>query len=215
MRIKYCRFIRTRISPILPLCVEHDALANIQFPEGPPRDHHVYIQHPYLPNRYYPAAKFHLRVIEDKASELIRILHSLGATHFRIEHVSGFLKEVDLQAAVGHPVNVMGVTVGEAEGQGEGKYHARQHNSFLWEENSQPIETPCLPADLIWYHHEPRWKEMAEARRNRGAKSLNIEIRCEEDFGINASFAASLSALHTKLFSLNLGGKYVDHQDTL
>lgn len=206
------RELERRGSPLTLLCVRADEISAVPFHGGPLRSHLVYIGHPHVPGRYFPAAKFHVQVFEDKTRELIHILRSLGATYFRVEHLSGFMKEVDVKGGLGVPVKI----VAKAEIEGEARGHRKESSRILWEECAEPYGEPMLPENLIWYHGESLWQELVSSRlNNKAKKNLDIQISYVEDFGINASVAASLSAVKTKLFRLELGGTYVDYQETI
>jgi hypothetical protein len=89
---------RARESGIQILAVGKTEAKTIKFPPGHPRDGVLYIGHPVLSTVYYPMAEFHRVTFEHKFCEAIELLMSLGATHLRVEHVTGWSKEFQLES---------------------------------------------------------------------------------------------------------------------
>ena len=66
----------------------------------------------------------------------------------------------------------------------------------------------ALP-DAQWFEYEPTWKQIAEGRLSGGLKRIDILLRYEDDFGINAAIATSLEQLGFKI-----GGEFQKHEKT-
>lgn len=181
----------------------------VTFQGGPPQLHVVYFGHPYKPSLYYPAASFHIQVFQDKTLELIRILRSLGATRYRIEHVRGFEAESVLRGDLGVPTKL-----GKAEIKGEAGIRRKEEQAFRWEERLKPSGKPQMPPDLIWYYSEPIWQELAESRLKNKQEKVKCRYYYSDDFGISGSIASSLNMIKTKLFQLSLGGAFNEFQAT-
>lgn len=68
----------------------------------------------------------------------------------------------------------------------------------------------AIPDDLIWYHHEPTWQNIADGRLNHGLMDFSLTVSYEDDFGINLGLTASAQRA-----GMELGGKFEDHQNTV
>jgi hypothetical protein len=73
-----------------------------------------------------------------------------------------------------------------------------------------PSEAPKIPGNLAWLEHEPTWQRVAKSRLNSGLTQIDVALRYDDDFGIDASLAAGL-----KNFGLSIGGEFTDFQRTV
>ena len=62
----------------------------------------------------------------------------------------------------------------------------------------------------MWLSYEQTWKSVAEARLTGRLKEVDVELRYNDDYGINADLATKLSKL-----GLSLGGSFEGHEQTI
>ena len=191
---------KARENGIRLLQVGRSDSSNARFPPGHPRDHVVYVGHPVMPEVYYPAASFHRVTFEHKFSEAIDLLMNLGATRMQVEHMQGWSREFGARTS-------LGIVNGKAGVDAEQKKQSR--TSLLFEARLDGRSEPKLPNDLVWYHHEPTWKSVANGRLNFGLRDFSLSVTYDDDFSINADFKASAQKA-----SLDLGGTFEDHVAT-
>lgn len=171
-----------------------------------PADHYprrkvVYVGHPLDPVVYLPFASFHSFLFEHKVAEAMRLLRALGATTISIVRTSGW----DQTAGVRVDVPVEGVDVGASAGM--------RNSAEAYVETTMtlnPTKAPHLPEDLVWFPHEPLWKEMAEARLESGLIAFDLEVNSGADFGVDVGLKAMIEKS-----GLNIGGEYVKHEKTM
>jgi hypothetical protein len=73
-----------------------------------------------------------------------------------------------------------------------------------------PTKAPHIPDGLIWFQHEPLWREVAEARLESGLDAFLIDVRSTDDYGVNAQLKARIAKS-----GLDAGGTFVEHRDTV
>jgi hypothetical protein len=166
----------------------------LNFPIGHPRYRVMYVGHPADPTFYVPMANFHRVLFEHKVAEAQHLLVALGATDIEIEHIVGV--ETSLEAGIS--VAEVGVKGGKESAQ------SRRVSSKM---RMQPHQAPEVPKDLIWYHHEPLWQEVARARLEAGLESFELEIRYTDDFGVNAKLSATVQGI-----GVDIGGSFKGQQ---
>jgi hypothetical protein len=178
--------------------IDRATAGGLRFPLGHPRNKVVYVGHPAIPAVYYPLAEFHRRTFEHKFAEAVQLLMSLSAREIEVEHQAGWGKEfsgklnIPLAAAV----------------EAGGKREARR--DLLFKARFQSPRKPALPDQLIWYHHEPTWHQVAEGRLKYGLQEFSLALRYEDDYGVNAGLQTSLIG-----HGLELGGKFEGHESTV
>lgn len=185
------------------LSVVRSEFAKLVVPPGHPRDGILYIGHPALPEVYYPAAQFHRLTFEHKFSEAIRFLMALGAIKIEVEHIAGWSSEFSAKLGVGLPAAK--VEVGAEAGR-----VASTKAEILFKANLAGTTEPKLPENLVWYPHEPTWRQIAEGRLQYGLKDFVLSVRYEDDFGVNAGL--KVQAVKA---GLDMGGKFEDHEATI
>jgi hypothetical protein len=181
-----------------------DAARSLSFPPGHPRNRVVYVGHPFDAPVYIPAAGFHRFLFEHKVAEAIRLLVALAATQLNVEYAEGWGRDASLSISAplptGQPIQ-LGASAGGYRG-GE-----NLSSSYL---RLRPTSPPRLPGDLVWFHHEPLWQEMARARLHAGLQTFQIDVSYADDYGVNARLAATMTGV-----GLQLGGAFVDHRSTV
>lgn len=186
-------------SDILPVTTKQ--ARPLDFPTGHPLGNVVYVADPGVPGRYFPVSSFHRAMFDDKYSEAIRILRSLGAERIEIEYVQGF------ERAGGISFSVTGV---KGDPRGAIKVSSKQSIGATLEMELRPEGRARLPRDLVWYRSEPLWQEIAEARLEHRLQSFNLELRYSDDFGVNTELAAKIDDI-----GLELGGEFRKFRETV
>ena len=191
-----------KLSPIR--LVARDEVARLSFTVGHPRNNVIYVGHPLVPSKYYPAAEFHRCLFEEKFAEFFGLLRSLGATHIKIDPIEGPATGRDLAAkmdALGHAI-------------GRDAADIRDTSSPMAIEAYYDTiaASPKCPENMVWYSHEPVWRDLAESRLKSDLRRFSLKIVHKDDFGINANLARSLERLDLKF---DLGGTFDDFQKTI
>jgi hypothetical protein len=127
---------------------------------------------------------------------------SLGATEIRVEFVRGWKRDFASQLSI--PL-AQSVSAGASASIGK-----QSQENLLFQALLSPGRSPTFPNDLIWYHHEPTWQNIADGRLNHGLMDFSLTVSYEDDFGINLGLTASAQRA-----GMELGGKFEDHQNTV
>ncbi|WP_438434992.1 hypothetical protein [Gorillibacterium sp. sgz500922] len=188
---------------IQALSVSQSDAREIKFPPGHPRFGVLYIAHPAAEKVYFPLAQFHRLTFEHKFSEAVILLMSLGATHIEVQHVTGWSKEFSSKMDISIPqVNV--------EGEAAASSKRSSGSEILFTANFNGNTANELPSNLVWFHHEPTWQQIADGRLKYGMKDFSLTVRYEDDLGVNVG----LKTAATKA-KLDIGGNFEDHQSTV
>lgn len=173
-------------------------LNDLQVTHGRFESRIVYRNHPARQNYYIPFATFHDHLIDEKSAELVRIAAALGAK--RINLVETESRSTAAEASVGVSPPAGGGDLGAKGGM-------NQRNSSQFEINYRagepPIKKPRVPDNLYWFHAEPQWQTMAEARLNNWTTEYAVRFRYTTDFNVNARVAGMLQGV-----GFNLGGSF-------
>lgn len=193
----YAAWERSRDNGIKTLPIKRSEAEELIFPPGHPRDGVLYACHPADTNTYFTVATFHRAAFEHKLAEAVNLLMHLGATNFKVEHITGwsteFASHLDLP--------FQQVTVKADAGSNSGS------KSKILFEASLPKNKSCvLPSDMVWYPHEKTWQSVAKGRMDFGMNDFSLMISYVDDFGINADL--KLKATNS---GLDLGGKFEEH----
>jgi len=188
-------------SPVL--AIPRTEAAKLRFLPGHPRNDVLYVAHPAIPEVYYPMAAFHRLTFEHKFAEAIRLLMALGAKTIEVEHVAGWSAEFSAKIGAGIPPT-------HVEAEISAKSSNASKRRLLFQASLEGTDTPSLPANLVWFHHEPTWQQIAEGRVKYGLKDFVLSVSYEDDFGINAG----LKMKATKV-GLEIGGEFEDHESTI
>lgn len=188
--------------PLVMRIAANRAEQEILFPPGHPLYDMVYAGHPLKPPLYVPVGIFHSYLFEEKFMELLTILWSLGATRVEMTHIEGYERDFGGSGGVSVPGGI-GATA-------KASSHNAQSSSGRVIAESTPTKRPRIPKNLIWFPHEGRWKNIADARLNHGLKNIDIEFIYDQDYGISAKLAGHLSKA-----GLNLGGEFNRYQRTV
>jgi hypothetical protein len=181
----------------------HEA-AQLRFPPGHPRPRLVYVGHPVVADRYLTLSDFHRRAFEHKAGELIGLLACLGAIRYGVEHLQGFATDLATNAALeGLSKRVAGATVGAAATR-----HRLEDVRSEWQ-LPPPRVAPHVPEGLSWYHHEDLWQRIATQRIRHHLHRFELDLRYEDDFGVNADVAGRFLRA-----GFDLGGDFQKYEAT-
>jgi len=176
----------------------------IQFPVGHPRYDMAYVGHPLRPSEYMPIATFHRRIFEDKFNELIDLLSSLGATKMSVGFASNHKRDGNATLSLSLVEELL------SSAKGSLKTHSSSSSEGTFEAEFTPVSTPSIPTDLVWFDHDPTWQRVANARLNAGLTQIDVALRYEDDFGIDAKLALGLENC-----GLNIGGAFTEFERTV
>lgn len=175
----------------------------LSFPPGHPLYETAYAGHPLKPEVYAPLASFHRVLFEEKFNELLTLLWCLGAADVSIHYVRGYRDAFGANAEVSLPADVP-IKLGASAGRQTGR-----SSEAALEAHFTPTGQPHVPESTTWYQYEPTWQKVAEARLSAGLKSIDLELRYDDDFGVSGEVAAGLSGVGFKL-----GGDFQKHERT-
>ncbi|HEX8165907.1 MAG TPA: hypothetical protein VF601_08975 [Beijerinckiaceae bacterium] len=192
-----------RNSGVNVLLMSRSEARNYMFPPGHPIDTVLYVSHPAKNNVYYTAAQFHRMTFEHKFSEATKLLMALGATEINVQHVSGWSRDFSVSLTALLPQGAGEIASGV-------KSHGESTSQLLFRARLKGSADPILPADLVWYHHEPTWQQIAEGRLKFGLEDFALTVRYDDDYGVNAALK-----LAVEKSGFDLGGKFQDHQSTV
>jgi len=169
---------------------------------GHPQAGEMYICHPLRPDHYYEVHSFHDRLFDEKRSELVYLLESIGARHVHVEAMTGTSIEGQRNETISSKVSDEVLTGASAELKQE-THDNSKHDKFqvgIEDRELNPAENPHIPGDLIWYPHEPSWQRIAQSALAKRYKTLSVELRYHEDFSINQKRMTQVQGA-LKLFS--------------
>lgn len=175
---------------------------NFKLPPGHPTNKkQVYVGHPRDSHAYYPFYDFHRAMFEHKYSELLRLVSCLGAKKIRIEHITGWGKELLFNA---------GGTYEGDNASGGTKHTNKSKSSIISEFNLNNDVIPHIPTDMIWLESESLWKEFARMRMENNLLDYNIQLEYTDDFGINAELEAKIKGA-----KIGIGGNFITYNQTV
>jgi hypothetical protein len=178
------------------------AVRELDLPVGHPQPDQAYAGHPLVPRRYVPVKEFHRAIFEEKVHELLRMLGALGATRVRMTCVQGFGLvrrgkagfEIPMQPSAG-----VGAEFSEERGR-EAHY----------EEVYQARNEVRLPDDLLWFHHEKSWQELARRRLEQETRSFIASLEHKDSYGIDADLLLGIQGM-----GLQLGAGFHEFQTSV
>jgi hypothetical protein len=186
---------------VLPVPLSRSACLN--FPPGHPMIGVLYVAHPAIFGKYYPAAEFHRLTFEHKFAEAVNLLMALGATNLKVEHIAGWSTEFSASMNVG-----LRPFIAEVDPRFQNK--KQSESAILFSASLDGTPSPCLPENLVWYHHEPNWQNIANGRLKYGMRDFSLTVRYEEDYGVNAALKGS-----AKKAGIKLGGEFKNYKPTV
>lgn len=179
--------------------VTHAATEALRFPRGEPVFGTLYAGHPTRPAEYFPVNSFHGDVFDTKVAEAISLLHFLGAFSVSVQHIRGWTRGGNVEVEVPRlPFKLLG----GASGGGS--------KSITFDGEYAPTMAPALPEDLSWYDREPLWRTLAEGRLHSGMTRFQLDVRYDQDFGIDLGLVDS-----AKKLGFRLGGEFKAQRETV
>lgn len=161
----------------------------------------VYAMHPYDRLTYLSLARFHQYLFDEKRAEMVRLMTSLGARSLTLMHTEDDGRAGGVEAGV---TGVNGVDVGL---KGNAKNSSGSRFALSLTVDERPTRPPSLPTNLVWFHHEPLWQAMANARLEHGVSSFKVTFTYENDFDVDVSLCAKVQGV-----GLKLGGTFEKNQ---
>ena len=186
------------------LIVSSTHAENLRFPNGHPLGNVVYVGDPGVAGNYYPVASFHRVLFEGKVAEALRLLRNLGAEEISIEYLQGFDRSAGVDLSIAGPAQAAGEIAGSVNRTIKASSGAKVTMRL------SPTTVAQIPNDLIWFHSEPFWREVASARLESDLQAFAFEVNYTDDFGVNASLEAKISKV-----GLGLGGAFTDFRETV
>ena len=180
------------------------ATSVLEFPPGHPLYETVYVGHPLRPTVYVPLASFHRACFDDKVNELFSLLIALGAASVTIRYEYGYRGTTAANTSIILPVQTP-LTFGVG-----GRASSATGAAGLLEARFNPTGTPQIPEECVWYPSEATWQNVARARLNGGLAEIDIELRYDDNFGIDTKVALSVTGIGFKI-----GGDFSKHERTL
>lgn len=194
---------RLRETGVNVLSVSRSEAKALRFPPGHPRDGVLYVGHPTSPDTYFTTAQFHRVTFEHKFVEAVSLLMSLGAVDMTVEHVTGWSKDFSSKLSVPVLSSVGDVSM-------SADINDKRTSQLLFTATLNNQVSPSVPADLVWYPHEPTWQAIANGRLKYGLTDFSLTVRYEDDFGVNAGLKVAAAKA-----GLELGGHFEDHVSTV
>jgi hypothetical protein len=203
-------FRRARDRKIPLLMISKSEAGQLRFGVGHPMVGVLYVGHPADPLVYVPMADFHRVLFEHKVAEAMHLLVELGATDVEIEHVSGWTSIAEVGINVAGTVNTATGDNVTAETNLKLGRSKGQSGRVIYKMILRPHDEPKIPKDLVWFDHEPLWKEIAHARLKASLASFELDIKYTGDFGVNAKLSAKVGEI-----GFEIGGSFTEHKETV
>lgn len=158
-----------------------------KFEPGHPQEGEMYICHPLRTDCYYEVQSFHDKLFDEKRSELVYLLESLGALKLRVETMVGTSSEHEGNKKISIAGSDGLITGSSAEIHNQSNELSRESKLqvAIEERELNPSANPHIPDDLVWYPHESTWQRIAQSALAKRYKTLSVELRYHEDFSIN------------------------------
>jgi hypothetical protein len=180
------------------------AEGSFSFPPGHPLYDTAYAGHPLRPSVYVPLATFHRILFEEKVNEFLTLLWCLRAVRVTIHYVRGYRDAFEASGGLAVPAELPVDVRASVE-----RTTSRRSEATL-EAQFTPVADAHIPSSLVWYAHEPTWQKVAEARLSAGLRTIDFELRYDDDFGIGGEIATMLTGI-----GLRLGGDFQKHERTV
>ena len=184
----------------LPALIQVTAsdVTSLVFPPGHPDINTVYTAHPVADSpRYYMTATFHQRLFEERVAEFARVMRCAGAMKLTI----------DAERRTGGDADAM-VKLRAGIAAIDPKLRVQQTSStkLIISCRGGQGEPTELPPDLLFFKHEPTWRDTYDAAVISGIESYEVEVETKDDFGLDAKIAGEFFK-----HGFSIGGKYGSH----
>ena len=177
-RIRWIDGFESRVN-ITQISVD-DIPSNIKMPTGHPIKNTLYIGHPCIPNRYIPFDEYEATLMSEKLDEFCWLCQNLGAKEIHLVNENS-LEEFCSRNSSSYTGGSVGYSGFGASGSyGSSSSSSRYNSSFFRCKINQtfanPVTTPRIPNDLIWFEHEDSWKNLVrQSSLGMGEYHVNIE----------------------------------------
>lgn len=157
-----------------------DIPPHIKMPTGHPIKNTLYIGHPYISNRYIPFDEYEATLMSEKLDEFCWLCQNLGAKEIHLVNENS-LEEFCSRNSSSYTGGSVGYSGFGASGSyGSSSSSSRYNSSFFRCKINQtfanPVTTPRIPNDLIWFEHEDSWKNLVrQSSLGMGEYHVNIE----------------------------------------
>lgn len=130
---------------------------------GVPQENVLYICHPYKPDCYIPANEYQLELLRDELHEFCHIMDYLGAKRISLsdshtnQQGESHEDSIDVKGGGSHNGYSGSTHVGN---QSSSSLDTMIHREFSEQRDFQCSKDmlPCIPADIVWYHHRQEWQ---------------------------------------------------------
>jgi tetratricopeptide (TPR) repeat protein len=130
---------------------------------GVPQENVLYICHPYKPDCYIPANEYQLELLRDELHEFCHIMDYLGAKRISLSdshtNQQGESREDSIDVKGGGSYNGYSGSA-HVGNQSSSSLDTMIHREFSEQRDFQCSKDmpPCIPADIVWYHHRQEWQ---------------------------------------------------------
>lgn len=158
----------------------------------------VYARHPAASNYFLRFAEFHEKLLDEKRSEFLRLLISLGAKKISLIDKNQQGKSGSTSARIDDPTSIADVNT-EVKME-----HAVFSDLKIDGEFDLPKNPPIVPDDLKWLKKESSWQTIVHGRLNGNRmKTYKVRFTYTQNFGITSDVAAKLEG-----FGVSIGGNF-------
>ncbi|MBW4670124.1 MAG: hypothetical protein KME60_22615 [Cyanomargarita calcarea GSE-NOS-MK-12-04C] len=158
----------------------------------------VYVRHPAASTYFLRVAEFHEKLLDEKRSEFLQLLTSLGAKRINLIDKNQQGKSGSTSAKIDDPTSIADV-----------KAEAKMEHIFSSElkvdgEFDLPTIPPRVPDGLKWLKKESSWQTIVHGRQNGNwMKKYNVSFTYTQNFGITSNVVAKLEG-----FGVSIGGNF-------
>ncbi|MBQ0080043.1 MAG: leucine-rich repeat domain-containing protein [Alistipes sp.] len=194
-----------------------DIPPHIKMPTGHPIKNTLYIGHPYISNKYIPFDEYEATLMSEKLDEFCWLCQNLGAKEIHLVNENS-LEEFCSRNSSSYTGGSVGYSGFGASGSyGSSSSSSRYNSSFFRCKINQtfanPVTTPRIPNDLIWFEHEDSWKNLVrQSSLGMGEYHVNIETGsvCMTNQSEKQEIKAAVKAL-----KVNVGLEYTSEDEEM
>lgn len=165
-----------------------DNMPDVNMPIGHPTPNQLYIAHPYRENNYIPFEDYEMDFLGERVREFCEFAQALGATEVIIESIQTKSSEdaTSTKKTKKGKVNAAAVAGVPLEGNFDKNNENTQYllNTALRgisiSQKFTPSQKPFLPANLVWYNHEPSWQQLYRQRMRGGLQEHHEKIESKK-----------------------------------
>lgn len=183
-----------------------------KFPPGHPITGKLYQLHPLADRKegneisYIPENKFEETLIEERQSELVKLLTNLGATKIEISEVISTNNKLGSKKSLGLGSDIASISASSEQSQ-DNKQKTKVVRSFTLIGKPWRNGTNLDTTGLNWYEYEPQWQSIVYAREVGSCIEANIEMTEQLSLISSSDLAVNLK----NSFSSQVGGELEDN----